>query len=520
MAADFHPYVYQKPGIQHLLSNDDAALFLSPGMGKTVITLTSLRELILDGASRGALIVAPIRVCKITWPNQVAAWNHTKWMKVANMRSPEGEARWRDGGADIYLINSEKLSTLERLVKCPVCKGQSSGDCERCEIGMSETKQEDGSVLRKAKKEVGAGYLEMRYPQFTDRFLATKKELPVDTLVVDELSLAKSHSSTRFNSMRPWIHDHHNTKGELKFKTSFKRRWGLTGTPAPNSYLNLHPQIRLLDDGKRLGRPFTGFRDRFFKKADREGYRFEILPGSKEIIDSAISDMALVMLGDDWLDLPTCNTEDIDIDLPKDAAKAYATLERDMLVQLETGEIEALTAAALSNKLLQITAGCAYDKEKDVHIVHDAKLDALRKIRKAHPREPLLVLTSYVSERERVLKAFPEARQFHEKDLPLWQAGKIKMWVTDARSISHGIDGLQKSGRIAVWMTPTYSWETYTQTNARLVRTGQSQETIVYRILARDTLDWAVAEVLRTKEEGNSGLMQALKALQQLKKAA
>jgi len=103
--------------------------------------------------------------------------------------------------------------------------------------------------------------------------------------------------------------------------------------------------------------------------------------------------------------------------------------------------------------------------------------------------------------------------------MPLWQAGKIPMWVTDARSLSHGVDGLQASGRIAVWMTPTYSWETDFQTNSRLVRTGQKKETVIYRIVARGTLDEAVVEVLRMKEEGNAGLMEAIKALRALKTA-
>ena len=98
-----------------------------------------------------------------------------------------------------------------------------------------------------------------------------------------------------------------------------------------------------------------------------------------------------------------------------------------------------------------------------------------------------------------------------------WQAGKIQTWVADPRSMSHGIDGIQKGGRIAVWMTLTWSNESYIQTNARIVRTGQSQESVIYRIVCPGTVDDAVAEALREKSNTQSGLLNALKALQALR---
>jgi len=489
----FTPFDYQRRMIRHMLDNADACEFASPGLGKTVVTLTAISELILDGAARGALIVAPIRVCAITWPAQTAKWDHTNWMRVANMRTPEGQQAWEDGSADIYLINSEQLPTVVRNVKCKVCKGHDEG-CDNCHMGVSEQVT----------------------PGFVDRFIKGRRTLPVDILVIDELSLAKNHASKRFNALRPYLHDIEKLDGKRNFRSPFRRRWGLTGTPAPNSYLDLFAQVRLIDGGTRLGTAFTAYQRRYFE-SDYMGFKWNIRPGAKEAIDEKLADLALVMLGEDYLDLPTCNTEDIEVDLPAAAMKAYKTLEKELLVELETGEITALSAAALTTKLLQITAGCVFDADRATHLVHDAKIDALRKIRKTHPKEPLLILTSYTHERQRILEAFPEAKPFHEKDLANWQAGKIKMWVTDARSISHGIDGLQVAGRIAVWMTPTYSFETYSQTNARLIRTGQSQTTIVYRILAANTLDWAVAEALRMKDEGQAGLMTSIKALQQLR---
>src|ERR671911_414131 len=118
----FTPFSYQGRMIDHLLTHDDAALFAGMGLGKTVTTLTAISDLICEGASKGALIIAPIRVCAISWPHQVAHWDHTSWLKVANMRTPEGQQAWLDGTADIYLINPEMLPSIERTVKGKVKK--------------------------------------------------------------------------------------------------------------------------------------------------------------------------------------------------------------------------------------------------------------------------------------------------------------------------------------------------------------------------------------------------------------
>lgn len=427
------------------VDNPSSALFVSPGKGKTVCTLAAIDRLMRSGESRGALIIAPLRVCSITWPNQVERWNHSKRFRIAHLRTKEGMQAWQDGSADIYLINSEQL-----IAKTPI--------------------------------------------------LFKGKVLPVDTLVIDELSLAKNPTSKRFKTLR-------------KYLPMFKQRIGLTGTPVPNNYLDLYGQIRLLDDGKRLGKSFSEYKSRFFYPADYMGYTFKLGPGAKEEIDALLSDLCLVIIGDES-DLPASSVVDVPVTLPTDARKAYRTLEKELLIEIKDKEVVALTAATLCNKLLQITGGAVYDDEKSVVPVHDAKIEVLRKIRKQHKDEPILVLTAFKHESARILNEIEGAEMFDERRLQDWQDGKIKTWVADPRSLSHGIDGLQKSGRIAVWFTLTYSNETYIQTNARLIRTGQSAETLIYRLTATNTIDDAVAEALREKTNTQSGLMSALKALQ------
>lgn len=469
--------------LEWLKSRDRSALFCSPGLGKTAVTLDAISERIASGESRAALIVSPLRVTTVTWPNQIAHWNLSKWMKVAHLRTPEGWDRWKRGDFDVALINPEQLPTIERRIKCRTCKGDliESLDCEDCEDGY-RTLATKGAV---------------------DKMFKGTRQSHVDTLVIDELSLAKDANSKRFRALWPWL-------------DRFQYRIGLTGTPVPNNYLDLWGQIRLLDDGERLGRSYHHYKRTYFQQTDYMGYQFGLRPGAKEKIDAKLADLALTMLGDDWLDVPTCESIDVEVKLPPAAVTEYKKMEKELLIELEKSDVVALNAATLAGKLLQITGGAVYDEFRGVHHVHDAKIEALKKLRKKHGKEPILVLCAFKHESARVLEAIPGARMFDENDLAAWQRGEIHTWVADARSLSHGIDGLQRSCRIAVWMTLTYSNETYLQTNARLVRTGQSYETIIYRIVVPGSIDDAVAAALRDKSDTQTGLLNALRALQQI----
>jgi superfamily II DNA or RNA helicase len=450
MTQTFQPFAYQIPMIDHLLDNDRAALFVSPGKGKTVVTLTALDTLATCGQLRGALIVAPLRVCSITWPAQVERWAHTRWMRVAHLRTAAGMKAWHDQSADIYLINSELLPNRLPL------------------------------MFPKRKN-------------FT---------CPVDTLVIDELSLAKNPQSKRFKALHKHLGD-------------ITRRWGLTGTPIPNNYLDLFMQVKMLDDGSRLGRTYTGYRDAYFYPADYMGYTYKLVTGSKEAIDGKLADLALVMVGDPT-DLPASSVIDIPVTMPADARKQYKTLEKEMLAEIAEGEITAPSAGVLVNKLLQLTSGAVYDADRNVLLVHTAKISALRSVLDRHQGEPVLVLCAFKHESARVLNAIPGSKMFDEAAMDDWQAGKIPVWVADARSLSHGIDGLQVSCRIAIWVSLTYSHETYVQTNARLIRTGQTAETLIYRLICSGTIDDAICEALRDKSDTQSGMLHAVRALQRM----
>jgi SNF2 family DNA or RNA helicase len=453
---EFKPREHQQMIVDHITSRPASMVIAGMGLGKTSSTLASIQQLLLDGAIRGALIISPLRVTNLTWGNEVAKWDTFSWLVVANLRTEEGQRHWRNKTADVYLINYEQLMT----------RG-GEGFCKEYLLGVKSD------------------------------------NLPVDMVVWDEISKAKSPSSKRIKAFRPHC-------------TKFKYHVGLTGTPTPNGYLDLFAQIRLLDQGKRLGIVFSKYQQEYFE-SDYMGYKWTAKKGSEEVIQKRISDMTITLRSEDYLDIPDVIVEDCCVNLPVKARKQYKELQKELLLELERGEIEAVNAAVLAGKLMQITGGAAYDLDKNWHDIHDAKLKELAKLRKARKAEGknMLVIYYFKHELERITKMFPEAEKFTESRMDAWNRGEIPMMLANAQSIGHGLN-LQEGAHHMVWFTLTYSRELYDQTNARLARTGQTEKTYISRILCNDTIDDAVAESLREKGETQSGLLLALKNLQTL----
>ena len=441
----FNPFDYQQGMIAHLRDTPHAALFAGMGLGKTPCTLEAYRQLRERGDFKGVLIIAPLRVCSVTWPDQVARWGFD--FKVANLRTKEGKQAWLDGSADIYLINFELVSG----------RGSKKG--------------------------------------FLDEFVG--KDMPVDTLLIDELSCLKANSKR--------------TKAVIKARTHFTRVHGLTGTPSPNGLLDLFYQLKVLDGGERLGSYITAFKNKYFD-SDFMGYTFTPKTHAAEQINKRISDICLVRRSEDHLDIPDCDVVDVDVMLPAAVKHQYKALERDLVIQLQDKIVDAQSAATLVNKLMQFTTGNVYDENGGTVHLHTAKHKALDKILAKH--KPVLILTRYKSEMDAVLAAFPDVERFDEARMNDWRAGKIPAWVANPASLSHGIDGIQQSCSTIVWMSLTYSLEQYEQTNARILRTGQAKGSTIYRIMATDSIDWVVGSALENKSEGQSALMASVATLQ------
>ena len=323
-----------------------------------------------------------------------------------------------------------------------------------------------------------------------------------DGLVVDELSSFKSSKAQRFRALK-------------KTRPLCKRVIGLTGTPAPNTLIDLWPQIYLLDMGKRLGRFITGYRERFFvpDKRNREiVYSYKPREGAEQKIYELIGDICISMKATDHLGMPELVSSRVEVRLSDKERKLYDTLKRDMVLKLGDDEIDAVNAAALAGKLLQMAGGAVYDTEGRVLRIHDRKLDALEDLIEAANGKPLLVAYWYKHDLERIRERFDVRTIDTVRDITDWNAGKIPVACIHPASAGHGLN-LQAGGSTIVWFSLTWSLELYQQLNARLWRQGQSAATvIVEHLVAAGTHDEDVMRALERKDMGQTALIEAVKA--------
>lgn len=331
---------------------------------------------------------------------------------------------------------------------------------------------------------------------------------PFDMVVVDESSSFKSHSAKRFKALA-------GVSGKID------RMVELTGTPSPNGLEDLWSQVYLLDGGERLGKRYTQFRERYFQP-DRRGadgmvYSYAAKPGTEQSILDKISDICISMKAEDYLQLPDITYHEIPVELDAKAEKAYRELERKMVLELpEEEEISVTSAAALSNKLLQLANGAVYDEDRSVHEVHGCKIEAFLELVESLQGKPVLVFYNFQHDRERILKALSgsglRVRELKTtRDEDDWNAGQIDVLLTHPASSAYGLN-LQQGGNHVVWFGLTWNYELYTQANKRLHRQGQTEKVIIHHLVCTGTRDEDVMRALEKKDDVQNWVMESLKA--------
>lgn len=332
--------------------------------------------------------------------------------------------------------------------------------------------------------------------------------LPFDMVVIDELSSFKSHQSQRFKSLR-------------MTRPFMKRVVGLTGTPAPNSLIDLWPQMYLIDRGERLGKTITQYRARYFRPGKSNGYvvySYDILAGASDMIQEKISDICISMKASDYLDMPERTDNFITVTMSDELKKEYNKFKNDNIIKLiddnGTTEINAVNAASLVNKLLQFANGSVYDEDKNVHKIHTLKLEALKEIIENSNGQPILVAWTYQFDRDAILKAFSAYKPRQLKtadDINDWNAGNIQLMLAHPASAGHGLN-LQAGGSIIVWYGLTWSLELYQQFNARLYRQGQTKHVTIHHIVTSGTYDEEVINAINRKDKNQNRLLDSIKA--------
>jgi len=335
------------------------------------------------------------------------------------------------------------------------------------------------------------------------QWLIEESGLPFDydMVVIDELSSFKSHQAKRFKSL-------------MKVRPLVQRIVGLTGTPSSNGLMDLWAEFKVLDMGKRLGRFITHYRDEFFQPDKRNGiqvFSYKPRPGAEDEIYRRISDITISMKSTDYLKMPECLMNEVQVTLSEEERQAYDTLRRDLVLTLKDEEIDAVNAAALSNKLCQMANGAVYGEEKRAVQLHDQKLDALEDLIEGANGKPVLVAYWYKHDLDRIQKRFAVREIKTSRDIDDWNAGTIPVGLIHPASAGHGLN-LQAGGATLIWFGLTWSLELYQQTNARLWRQGQKETVVIHHIITRGTIDEKIMKALKSKEGTQSALIEALKA--------
>nr|DAR48103.1 MAG TPA: Chromatin remodeling complex ATPase [Caudoviricetes sp.] len=442
----YNPHEYQTYATNFILEHPVVAVLLEMGLGKSVITLTAIYELILNRFEiQKVLVIAPLRVARDTWPAEIEKWEHLTGLTYSVAIGTEAErlAALRRP-AHLYLINRENVD-----------------------------------------------------------WLITKSGIPFDfdMVVIDELSSFKSHAAKRFKSL-------------LKVRPTVKRMVGLTGTPSSNGLMDLWAEFRTLDMGQRLGRYITQYRMNFFvpdKRNQQIVFSYKPKPGAEDAIYQQISDITISMKSADFLQMPKCVINEVEVKLSEKERTIYDELKREMVVSLGEEEIDASNAATLSGKLLQMANGAIYNEEKSVLHIHDRKLDALEDLIEGANGKPVLVAYWYKHDLERIKKRFPVREIQTSKDIIDWNNGNISLAAIHPASAGHGLN-LQSGGSTLIWFGLTWSLELYQQTNARLWRQGQTSTVIIHHIISKDTIDEDVMKALKKKEKAQGNLIDAVKA--------
>lgn len=320
-------------------------------------------------------------------------------------------------------------------------------------------------------------------------WLCENYKFDFDMVVIDELSSFKSPTAKRFKALR-------------KARPKVKRIVGLTGTPAPNSLMDLWSQINLIDMGHRLGRFITNYRNEYFvpdKRNQQVIFSYKPKEGAEEQIYNKISDICVSMKACDYLKMPERIDNVVEVEMSEKEQNLYEKLEREMLLPFADGDIDAVNAAALSNKLLQMANGAVYDEFKSVKSIHSRKLDALEDLIEATNGNPVLIFYAYKHDKDRIEERFKVTEIQTSNDITNWNKGKIKIAIAHPASTGHGLN-LQAGGSTVIWFGLTWSLELYQQANARLWRQGQKETVIIHHIVSKGTID---EQVKCTSEKTN-----------------
>ena len=446
----FKPHDYQQEALAHLYKERRAALWMPMGGGKTVTTLTALEALSVVEDVYPALVLAPLRVARSTWPDEVQKWPHLSHLRVSVITgTPKQRQKALDTPADIYTTNYDNLVWLRTAL----------GDA-----------------------------------------------WPFKTVIADEFTRLKSfrlrQGGSRARALGSVAHTHVN------------RFIGLTGTPAPNGVKDLWGQIWFLDKGERLGKTFSAFEQRWFRKG-YDGYSLVPYAHTQTEVEERLKDICLTVRG---LPVDEPITTPIYVELPPAARAIYTDMETEMFAQIGDEGVEAVNAAVRTQKCLQLANGAAYvDDYGNWEAVHDAKLEALDSVIEEANGAPVLVAYNFKHDLARLQKRYPRGRVLDADPdtIRQWNRGEIGLLFAHPASAGHGLN-LADGGNILAFYGVNWNLEEHMQIIERIgpmrqKQAGYDRPVFIYPILASNTVDTLVMYRLTSKKTVQEILLEALK---------
>lgn len=467
-AEEWKPHSIQRKGMKFLLEHGAAALLFDPGLGKTTTTYGAFKILKKQGVANRMLIIAPLRVCHLVWPAEAQKWKDFNHLRVGVLHGKNKEAILADvENYDVLVINPEGLEWL---------------------------------ILGGKGK------------TFNRRRWAA---LGLDTLVIDELTKFKHSKGTRFKILKMVL-------------DTFSRRWGLTGTPAPNGLLDLFGQMYVLDLGNALGRYITHYRMNYFRALDPNGWKWALQRGAEERIYERIRPLALRASAEDYLDLPEIVPLKVMIDLPPAVRKVYDKLEEDMFAKMDDQVLTAANAAAINMKLRQICNGALYvdddvasavrGAKRSVLEMHELKLDAVEELINELQGQPLLLAYEFNHDLDRLRKRFPDAPVIGGKNITgdkaieaAWNNNEYPLLLGQPASVGHGLNLQAGNAAHVAWFSMFWDLELYDQFFKRVRRQGNRAKRVFnHHIMVKDSTDEVVWHAQRGKERTQGALFAAL----------
>lgn len=450
----FKPMKHQQVSLDHDAKSELVFDTSDPGTGKTYVRIMGFAGRRAKGG--GAMLVLALRsLLRNVWVNDIKKFAPHLSTSVADAANREAAFK---ANADVYITNLDAATWLARQPKA---------------------------------------------------FFAKFSEL-----VIDESEAYKHHTSAR-------------SKAVGRISRYFKHIKLMTGSPNTRSITDVWHQIQIMDGGARLGNSFYRFRDtvcnpvqqgrgaNMIKWVDKEG--------AEEAVFGLLADITIRHKFEDCVDIPETHTYTLEYELPKKQMLAYAELEATAMLSLKNGSLNAINAASLATKLLQVSSGAVYSSAGVYHNVDTARYEMAMDLIEA--RKHTLCFFNWQHQRDNLIAeaikrkirycVFDGSTSDKEREelVKHFQMGLYQVMFAHPASAGHGLT-LTK-GDTTLWVSPTYNLSHYTQGSKRIPRMGQTKKTENIMLLAKDTMELKVYDMLMEKDSRMKTLLDLFGTLNQ-----